>query len=659
MSFLKLPRTSQPQQPAGVNETVWPGKSCIILPSIGRVGVFGAGPITALSENTPFSQISGQGRLIAWRPNSFTQPGEFEKWTTGEYVVGASFSMIAVMGYTNPAFPATVEYGGELGWGARLHVSSGGAEAQVVVSSNRGTTVSRTIGLRELVAVGMTKRGSILTLFCQGLTSKIDTGEAGVLRRFAGSGIDGQTSSLGIASLIGATDVALSDEAMRDLTSSPTSAYKIIAPISRNVLYSLPSSSDITVALTGQSVSAAAGQLSVAAAIPLSGQTSTAVTGSVGVAYERGLLGGLITTSAGIVAPATTVGLAGQSITSLTGTVVYQVTNDITVALTGTLLTASAGSVGTSRALILSSSVVTVAAGVITYRNDATAPPNNQLLAVPPPNLPVASPTYAVAQTEEERFRRVLRLYFVQVSNVLNLLVGDNGGAYLSVPYAEVVESTSQTATSTTSAYPVRISTTQYSSTIPLAPEVAAVTGSIATTTLTVSAVTSGVIRLGAQVTGAGVAANTFVIGFGTGSGGVGTYVINVSQTVASTALSVTTTSKLRVTISGLYSVRYSLQFSNTGPTAQRAGAWLMRNDLAVASSGQTYSVPGSHGGVNGRLLAPIEYQLELAEGDTIELQWYTENTAVFLEAVPAGASPTRPAVPSAKAAVNCFSRRT
>lgn len=63
------------------------------------------------------------------------------------------------------------------------------------------------------------------------------------------------------------------------------------------------------------------------------------------------------------------------------------------------------------------------------------------------------------------------------------------------------------------------------------------VTGSISGTTLTVSAVSSGKILLGASITGSGVTNGTRVTALGTGTGGTGTYTVNVSQTVASTTL--------------------------------------------------------------------------------------------------------------------------
>ena len=65
----------------------------------------------------------------------------------------------------------------------------------------------------------------------------------------------------------------------------------------------------------------------------------------------------------------------------------------------------------------------------------------------------------------------------------------------------------------------------------------AVVTGDIASTTLTVSAVTSGTLAIGMLLSGTGVTANTSITAFGTGTGGTGTYTVSTSQTVASTTI--------------------------------------------------------------------------------------------------------------------------
>lgn len=62
----------------------------------------------------------------------------------------------------------------------------------------------------------------------------------------------------------------------------------------------------------------------------------------------------------------------------------------------------------------------------------------------------------------------------------------------------------------------------------------ASVTGSIAGNTLTVSAVGSGALVAGMEISGANVAPGTVITAFGTGTGGTGTYTVNNSQTASS-----------------------------------------------------------------------------------------------------------------------------
>ena len=65
----------------------------------------------------------------------------------------------------------------------------------------------------------------------------------------------------------------------------------------------------------------------------------------------------------------------------------------------------------------------------------------------------------------------------------------------------------------------------------------AVVTGAISGTTLTVTAVTSGTLYLGQTIQGSTVTAQTIITAYGTGSGGLGTYTVNNSQTVTSRTL--------------------------------------------------------------------------------------------------------------------------
>jgi len=83
-------------------------------------------------------------------------------------------------------------------------------------------------------------------------------------------------------------------------------------------------------------------------------------------------------------------------------------------------------------------------------------------------------------------------------------------------------------------------------STGPIAITSAEVTGSIFGTTLTVTAVASGALYVGAVIEGTGVTLGTTVTAFDTGTGGAGDYTVSASQTVASTTI----TSNVTVTVS-------------------------------------------------------------------------------------------------------------
>jgi hypothetical protein len=62
-------------------------------------------------------------------------------------------------------------------------------------------------------------------------------------------------------------------------------------------------------------------------------------------------------------------------------------------------------------------------------------------------------------------------------------------------------------------------------------------TGSIAGTTLTITAITTGVLGVGSIIDGTGVTAGTTITVLGTGTGGVGTYTVSASQNVSATTI--------------------------------------------------------------------------------------------------------------------------
>jgi hypothetical protein len=137
-------------------------------------------------------------------------------------------------------------------------------------------------------------------------------------------------------------------------------------------------------------------------------------------------------------------------------------------------------------------------------------------------------------------------------------------------------------------------------------PSAAVFTGSISGTTLTVTSMTSGSISAGQALFGVGIAQATVITALGTGTGGVGTYTINISQTVASegmnsatvgcvfTASISTTTMTVTAITSGSLSVGQTIQGSGVtsgtiitalGTGTGGAGTYTINKSQTVSSS--------------------------------------------------------------------------
>jgi hypothetical protein len=232
---------------------------------------------------------------------------------------------------------------------------------------------------------------------------------------------------------------------------------------------------------------------------------------------------------------------------------------------------------------------------------------------------------------------------------------GQSGSQGVLLPYGAFQDGTDQVAGSTTSAYAVRLNTTDYTNGVYIGSRTAVFTGTIddgtppgAGTVLNVTAVTSGTIELGMQLTGTGVTAGTRITAYGTGSGGTGTYTVNTSQEVTSTTITGDLPSKITVDYAGLYNLQFSFQFVNTDTQIHDTDVWFRKNGTDIASSNSRFSIPNSHGGIDGHLIAALNFFLDMDPGDFVEIMWHTDDVQVLIEQLPTAASPTRPATPSA-----------
>lgn len=105
---------------------------------------------------------------------------------------------------------------------------------------------------------------------------------------------------------------------------------------------------------------------------------------------------------------------------------------------------------------------------------------------------------------------------------------------------------------------------------------------------------------------------------------------------------------KIKVDYSGLYNVQFSLQFVNTDTQIHDVDVWFRKNGSDISNSNSKFSIPNSHGGTPGHLIAALNFNVELAKNDYVHLAWATDSTQVTIEQLAAQTTPTRPATPSA-----------
>lgn len=118
---------------------------------------------------------------------------------------------------------------------------------------------------------------------------------------------------------------------------------------------------------------------------------------------------------------------------------------------------------------------------------------------------------------------------------------------------------------------------------------------------------------------------------------------------------------------SGVYTIRYSLQFVNTANAIHNATVWLKVNNVDLANSATSFSIPARKSvGVPSYVAGYSEATFEIESGDEIELYWATDlagnpttpTDGVYIYHDAAQTVPyARPAIPSAIGSITFVSR--
>lgn len=130
-------------------------------------------------------------------------------------------------------------------------------------------------------------------------------------------------------------------------------------------------------------------------------------------------------------------------------------------------------------------------------------------------------------------------------------------------------------------------------------------------------------------------------------------YAITLDTTDYAVGVAIVSSSQITVRSAGVYNIQFSIQFANDNVAIQDVDVWFRKNGSDIAGSNSKFSVPNSHGGVDGHLIASLNFYVQLAANDYVQLMWATTSTDVSIEHLAAQTSPTRPSTPSVIVTIN------
>ena len=126
-------------------------------------------------------------------------------------------------------------------------------------------------------------------------------------------------------------------------------------------------------------------------------------------------------------------------------------------------------------------------------------------------------------------------------------------------------------------------------------------------------------------------------------------YAVTFDTTDFSNGVTLSNSSRLNVSQSGIYNVQFSIQFTNTTNSSQDVDVWFRKNGTNIDKSNSRFGfAPRKGAGDPFHTIAAINYFVSLNANDYVEIMWRPTDVGVSIGQYPAGTSPTRPAVPSA-----------
>ena len=134
-------------------------------------------------------------------------------------------------------------------------------------------------------------------------------------------------------------------------------------------------------------------------------------------------------------------------------------------------------------------------------------------------------------------------------------------------------------------------------------------------------------------------------------------YAITFDTTDFNNGVTLSNSSRLNVSQSGIYNIQFSVQLVNTTNASIDIDIWFRKNGTNIDKSNSRFGLaPRKSAGNPFHLIGAMNFFVSLDTNDYVELMWHTSDVGAYIEHYAASSTPTRPSIPSVIATVTFVS---
>lgn len=134
-------------------------------------------------------------------------------------------------------------------------------------------------------------------------------------------------------------------------------------------------------------------------------------------------------------------------------------------------------------------------------------------------------------------------------------------------------------------------------------------------------------------------------------------YAITFDTTDFNNGVTLSNSSRLNVSQSGIYNIQFSIQFKNTTNDTQDVDVWFRKNGTNIDKSNSRFGLgPRKSSGDPTHMISAMNFFVSMETNDYVEIMWRPSDVGISIEHYATSTTPTRPAIPSVIATVTFVS---